>query len=87
MTTTRRGLTGLHTVENRRLMESLAEARREAGLTQYELAAQLKVDQTYVSKYESCRRRLDVIEFLRIVAVIGADPSVLLGRAGVVAES
>jgi len=78
MSVLRRGLTGLHTAENRRLMDRLAAARRDANLTQYQLADRLGVDQSYVSKYESCRRRLDVIEFLRIVAAIGVKPSALL---------
>lgn len=68
-------MTGLHTDEHRRLVEALAEARRRAGITQYELADRLQVDQSYVSKYESGRRRLDVVEFMRIVAAIGADPT------------
>lgn len=76
----RRGLTGLHTDEHRRLMTALAEVRREAQVTQYELAARLGVDQSYVSKYESGRRRLDVIEFMRIVAALEADPSALLSE-------
>ncbi len=78
MGASRRGLTGLHTVENRQLMTALAVARRAAGLSQYELADRLGVDQSYVSKYESCRRRLDVIEFLRIVGAVGVEPAKLL---------
>lgn len=69
----RRGLTGLHTAEHRRLTAALAKARVDAGLTQYELADRLGVDQTYVSKYEGGRRRLDVVEFMRIVAALGVD--------------
>lgn len=80
MSAARRGLTGLHTVENLRLMARLTDARRSAGLTQSELAARLGVDQSYVSKYESARRRLDVIEFLRVVAALGADPAQLLSN-------
>lgn len=78
MANARRGLTGLHTAENRRLMDALVEARLAARLTQYELADRLGVDQSYISKYESCRRRLDVIEFLRVVGAIGIDPAKLL---------
>lgn len=80
MTRARRGLTGLHTDEHLKLVSVLAEARRSAGLSQYEVADRLGVDQSYVSKYETGRRRLDVIEFLRIVAVIGADPSAILNQ-------
>jgi transcriptional regulator with XRE-family HTH domain len=61
-------------------MNALTEARQTAGLTQYQLADRLGVDQSYVSKYESCRRRLDVIEFLRVVAAIGVKPEVILAR-------
>lgn len=59
-------------------MTALASTRREAGVTQYELADRLGVDQSYVSKYESGRRRIDVIEFIRIVAALDADPNVLI---------
>ncbi|EKY25920.1 restriction-modification system control element Bcll family protein [Brevundimonas diminuta 470-4] len=73
MSNGRRGLTGLHTEEHRRLTTALAQARVDAGVTQYELADRLGVDQTYVSKYEGGRRRLDVVEFMRIVAALGVD--------------
>jgi len=74
----RRGLTGLHTDEHRRLVEALAQVRRNAGVSQYELADRLNVDQTYVSKYESGRRRLDVVEFMRIVAALNAEPTAII---------
>jgi transcriptional regulator with XRE-family HTH domain len=80
MVSARRGLTGLHTEENRKLMVALTEARRAAGLSQYQLADRLSVDQSYVSKYESCRRRLDVIEFLRVVAAIGVKADAILAQ-------
>jgi transcriptional regulator with XRE-family HTH domain len=66
-------MTGLHTDGYRRLVARLRDARERAGLSQYEVARRLGVDQSYVSKYEKGRRRLDVIEFLRIVRAIGAD--------------
>ena len=69
----RRGLTGLHTDEHKKLVTALARARAAAGITQYELADRLGVDQSYVAKYENGRRRLDVVEFMRIVAAIGVD--------------
>lgn len=61
-------------------MVALIEARQAAGLSQYQLADRLNVDQSYVSKYEGCRRRLDVIEFLRVVAAIGVKPDVILAQ-------
>jgi len=58
----------------------LIGARRASGLTQVELAESLKKPQSFVSKYESGERRIDVVEFLEICAVLSADPLVLLGR-------
>lgn len=66
-------MTALHTEEYRRFAAALAAARRSAGLSQYELADRLGVDQSFVSKYEGGRRRLDVIEFLRVMRAMGAD--------------
>lgn len=53
----------------------LVERRKSAGLTQVEVAALLKKDQSYVSKFESGVRRLDVVEFLAVARVIGFDPA------------
>lgn len=44
----------------------LKRTRKQCGLTQVALAALLDKPQSYVSKYESGERRLDVIEFLAI---------------------
>lgn len=45
--------------------------RVEAGLTQTDLAARIDKDQTFVSKYESGERRLDVLELREICQAIG----------------
>jgi transcriptional regulator with XRE-family HTH domain len=58
--------------------EALREAREEAGFTQEEIAACLRRPQSYISKYESGERRLDVIEFLRIVKVLKLDACEIL---------
>lgn len=44
----------------------LREIRKEAGLSQLELAARLKMPQSFVSKYEAGERRLDILE-LRVI--------------------
>ena len=75
-------MTALHTDEHRRLVAVLAEARKSAGMTQEELSEQLRRDQTWVSKYEAGRQRLDVIEFLRIGAVLGLDPAIVIKQIG-----
>ncbi len=56
-----------------RFRRALIEARQASGQTQSELAAGLGVSQSFVSKYELGERRLDVIEFLRIAEVLGAN--------------
>ena len=54
-----------------RLCRLLIEARLAAGLTQVDLADRLHRPQSYVSKYESGERRLDVVEFLEVADGIG----------------
>jgi transcriptional regulator with XRE-family HTH domain len=51
----------------------LVEARREAGLTQVELAKKLGRPQSFVSKFERGERRLDVTEFLDVARALGID--------------
>ena len=46
----------------RRFLGRLRAARREAGLTQVEVAKRLRTSQAYVSKSESGDRRVDVVE-------------------------
>ncbi|HEX9729332.1 MAG TPA: helix-turn-helix transcriptional regulator [Gemmatimonadales bacterium] len=48
----------------------LKEARERSGLTQRDVAARLKVPQSFVSKYESAERRLDVLELRRLCRVL-----------------
>lgn len=73
-------MTALHSNEYRRFVEVLAQTRRDAGVSQYELADRLKVDQSYISKVESARRRLDVIEFLQIVHALRVPYQVVLDQ-------
>lgn len=56
----------------------LVDARKQAGITQTELAAQLRRPQSFVAKYEGRERRLDVAEYLMIARALGADPYKLL---------
>ncbi|MFT4242174.1 MAG: helix-turn-helix transcriptional regulator [Acidovorax sp.] len=57
----------LLTIHHRRyeaLRKHLKALRRSAGLTQAELAARLKVDQSYISKVERGERYMDVLFYL-----------------------
>lgn len=64
----------------RRFCEVLIEARRAAGLTQEEVAKKLGRPQSFVSKFESGERRLDVIEFLEVAKAISTDPEAILSQ-------
>jgi transcriptional regulator with XRE-family HTH domain len=44
------------------LLSMLRDLRKDAGLTQVALAESLRVPQSFVSKYESGERRLDLLE-------------------------
>lgn len=55
-------------------LTELREARRQAGLTQVQLAEALGQAQNYVSKCEHGNRRLDVIELREWVVALGGDP-------------
>ena len=55
-------------------LDVLVKARKDAGLTQVELADKLGKPQPFVSKYERGERRLDVIEFISISRALGLDP-------------
>jgi len=52
------------------LQALLREVRTEAGLRQADLAEQLRLPQSFVSKYESGERRLDILELRQVCEVL-----------------
>lgn len=56
--------------EYRSLIGKLRELRVKKQLTQVQLAEKLGVDQTLISKIETCERRLDVIELKNICSAL-----------------
>lgn len=62
------------------ILPILASARREAGLTQAEVAARLGKPQSYISKVEQGERRLDVVEFCLLADALSIEPGRLLQR-------
>lgn len=56
------------------------EVRKNAGVTQEEVAERLNRHQSFVSKYENGERRVDLIEFLDIAEAIGFDPVVFIRK-------
>ena len=60
------------------LLDRITKARKNAGVTQAELAKKLDRPQSFVSKIESGERRIDVIEFLQVAKHVGFDPYILM---------
>jgi transcriptional regulator with XRE-family HTH domain len=56
----------LSSPEGEKLAALLRAVRSESGLTQAEVAERLELPQSFVSKYESGERRLDLIELRQI---------------------
>ncbi|MGO9097122.1 MAG: helix-turn-helix domain-containing protein [Bryobacteraceae bacterium] len=54
-----------------RLQALLRQVRTEAGLTQTDVAQRMGQPQSFVSKYESGERRLDILELREICQVAG----------------
>ncbi len=54
-----------------RLRALLRQVRIEAGLRQIDVAQRLGEAQSFISKYESGERRLDLLELRRVCQAIG----------------
>ena len=61
-----------------RFRELLVQYRQRSSMTQAQLAEILERRQSFVSKYESGERRLDLIEFLEIAEALQFDPCELI---------
>lgn len=57
----------IYSPELRALTQLLREAREAANLTQVDLSLRLNRPQSFVSKYETGQRRLDIIELRAIL--------------------
>jgi len=53
------------------LQALLRQVRTDAGLTQTDVAQRLEQPQSFVSKYESGERRLDILELREVCQAIG----------------
>lgn len=66
--------------ESQALRKALADARKEAGFTQVQLAKKLKRPQSFVAKYEGGERRLDLIELMEIAKQVRLDLPALIKK-------
>jgi transcriptional regulator with XRE-family HTH domain len=71
-----------HTVRYERLLQALRAARKEAALTQTQVAKHFQSHASFVSKVESGERRLDVVELSDFCRLYGLRLTVFLKRAG-----
>ncbi len=56
----------IHTYNYKRIISLLRQKREEANVTQEELSERLGVNQSFISKVETCERRLDIVELMMI---------------------
>ena len=70
----------VHSAAHAALCELMIQARKQAHLTQHELATRLRKPQSFVAKYEGGERRLDVIELMAICEAIQVNPLALLRK-------
>ena len=68
------------TKEHQALQRVLRSLRIEKRLSQAELAQRLQKPQSYVSKYESGERKLDLIELTRISSALESGLEALVRR-------
>ena len=61
----KRRRSAVHTGEYKYLLKRLREARREAGLTQVQVAKALRRPQSFVTKCELGERRIDPVDLQR----------------------
>ena len=60
----------IYTSGQAKLLSLLRQLREDAGLTQEQLAAKLGRPQSFVSKFETGERRLDVLELREVCAAM-----------------
>ncbi|MFO1530728.1 MAG: helix-turn-helix transcriptional regulator [Kiritimatiellia bacterium] len=68
----------IHSERYERFRRMLVAERERAGFTQIQLAEALGRPQSFVSKYETGERRIDVEEFIQIAEALQADASGLI---------
>lgn len=68
----------VHNVRYARMRSALKEARKKAGLSQVQLAEQLYMEQSNLSKIERGERYMDVFFFIDYCKACNADPAAIL---------
>lgn len=66
-------MASVYSDEYQRVINALKKARKEKGITQAQLAEALGKPQSFIAKVENGERRLDVVEFVHLASLVGAD--------------
>ena len=64
----------LFTAAYAQLVAAVVAMRKEAGLTQRQVAEKLGREQNYVARVETRQRRLDLVELIQLCRACGRDP-------------
>jgi len=70
----------IYSCQNERVRETLVGLRRKAKLTQRQLAAKLRREHSFVSRFELGERRIDVVELFWICKACGVNPKSVATR-------
>lgn len=71
-----------HSVEYKRVLSALREAREASGLTQVDAGRAFGSHASFISKCESGERRVDVVELARFCRLYGVKLALFLRNAG-----
>lgn len=69
-----------HSAAHEVLVEMLISTRKNAALTQRDLAQAIGKSQNYISHIETGQRRVDVLEFYVLAVAMKADPAALYAK-------
>jgi transcriptional regulator with XRE-family HTH domain len=72
----------LYSQRHRLLAAAIAEQRKASGLTQAQVASAMGSTrhQPFIANIEAGERRIDVVELLRLAAIIGLDVHALMDQ-------
>jgi transcriptional regulator with XRE-family HTH domain len=74
----------LYTPRHKALREFITAKRKEAKLTQAQLAKKVGLYQSFVADFERGERRLDVVQFLDFAEALDFEPGAIIRKIGAV---
>ncbi len=69
-----------YSAQYERFRALMIKVRKAKRLPQWELAERIGRSQSYVAKYESGKRRLDVVEFVEVAKALHVEPWRIIRR-------